>query len=231
MKYLVACGLALFMLGFALGVPLLGWGITDWEGFFSNLARLLYSISVGLLALSVSIGFLLLRFPYMPGKREGERSKLVSRQSIVPILTRLVWLAIFVISPYSDRRDIATIGENDAFRYVGLLLFVLGLVWIGWAFLTLGKQHSGAVTIQVGHQLVTNGPYRWLRHPMYLGLIVFPLGVGLVFRSWIGMVLPLLLIGIFIWRIGEEEQLMHREFGEQWEVYCQRTWRFIPCIY
>jgi protein-S-isoprenylcysteine O-methyltransferase Ste14 len=230
-KYLVAIGLALFMVSFALGIPLLGWGITDLAGFFSNLARALYSIGVGLFALSVSVGFLFLPFPYMPGQREGERSKMVSRQNAVPILTRLVWLAIFIISPFSDRRNIATLGEIETFRYIGLLLFVLGLVWVGWAFLVLGKQHSPAVTIQMGHQLVTNGPYRWLRHPMYLGLVVFPMGVGLVFRSWIGSLLPLLLIGIFIWRIGDEEQLMHREFGKQWEVYCQHTWRFIPFIY
>ena len=231
MKYLVAIGLALFMLGFALGVPLLGWGLTDEKGFFSNPARVLYSIGVGLLALSVSVGLLLIRFPYMPGKREGEGSKLVSRQSVVPLLTRLVWLAIFVIAPYGDRRNIATLGEVAVVRYLGLLLFVMGLVWVGWAFLTLGQQHSGEVTIQPGHQLITRGPYRWLRHPMYLGLIVFPLGVGLVFRSWVGVLLPLLLIGLFIWRIGDEEQLMRREFGEQWEVYCRRTWRFIPYIY
>jgi protein-S-isoprenylcysteine O-methyltransferase Ste14 len=231
MKYVVALGLALFMLGFALGVPLLGWGINNWQGFFFNPARVLYSISVGLLALSVSVGLHLLRFPYTPGKREGERSKQVSRQSIVPLLTRLVWLAVFVISPYGDRRDIAIIGAGDALRYGGVLLFVLGLVWVGWAFLTLGKQHSGEVTIQSGHQLITNGPYRWLRHPMYLGLIVFPMGVGLVFRSWPGVLLPLLLIGLFIWRIGDEEALMHQEFGEQWERYCQRTWRFIPYLY
>ena len=66
---------------------------------------------------------------------------------------------------------------------------------------------------------------------MYLGLTVFPVGVGLVFRSWIGALLPLLLIGLFLWRIGDEEQLMHREFGVEWEAYCRRTWRLIPYVY
>lgn len=109
MKYLVSIGLALFMLGFALGVPLFAWGITDWQGFFSNPARVLYGVSIGLWALAVGGVLLLLRFPYTPGKRKGDRSKRVSRQSIVPILTRLVWLAVFVISPYDDRRGIAMI--------------------------------------------------------------------------------------------------------------------------
>ena len=231
MKYLISLGLALFMLGFALGVPLLCWGLTDSQGFFSNPARVLYSIGVGLLALSVGVGLLLLRFPYMPGKRAGEESKRVARQRLVPLLTRLVWLAVFVVAPYSDRWNIATLGDEAWVRYLGLLLFVLGLGWVAWSFLTLGQQHSGEVTIQPEHRLITGGPYRWLRHPMYLGLTVFPVGVGLVFRSWIGALLPLLLIGLFLWRIGDEEQLMHREFGVEWEAYCRRTWRLIPYVY
>jgi hypothetical protein len=178
MKYWTALGVALFMLAFALGIPLLGWGVGDWAGFLSNSARTLYALCVLSWALSVSIGLLLLPFPYTPGKRGG-----------------------------------------------------LGLAWVAWSFLTLGKQHSADVTIQAGHQLVVSGPYRWVRHPMYLGLIVFPWGAGLVFRSWIGALLPMLLIALFVWRIADEEQLMQREFGEQWEAYCRRTRRLIPFIY
>jgi protein-S-isoprenylcysteine O-methyltransferase Ste14 len=116
-------------------------------------------------------------------------------------------------------------------RAVGLALYVLGMVWVAWCFLTLGKQHSPEVTIQQNHELVTDGPYRWLRHPMYLGLTVFPMGVGLVFGSWIGTALPLLLVGLFMWRVRDEEKLLSQEFGERWEAYCQRTWRFIPYLY
>ena len=231
MKYFMALGLAFFMLAFALGVPLLAWGITDWQGFFSSPARLLYGAGVGLQSLAIGVGLLLLPFPYTPGRREGERAKRVTRQSIVPMLTRLVWLAVFVVSPYSDRHTCAVIADAIWLRSAGVLVYLLGLAWVCWAFLTLGKQHSGEVTIQKEHVLVTGGPYRWLRHPMYLGLIVFPLGAGLVFGSWIGMALPLLLIGVFAWRIGDEEKLMHQEFGERWEAYCQHTWRLIPYLY
>ena len=231
MKYWTALGIAVFMLAFALGIPLLGWGVGDCAGFLSNPARTLYALSVLSWALSVSIGLLLLPFPYTPGKRGGDRSKIVSRQSSVPALARLTWLAIFVVSPYCDRRSIATLGESSALRYAGVLMFVLGLGWVAWSFLTLGKQHSADVTVQAGHELVATGPYQWVRHPMYLGLIVFPWGVGLVFRAWIGALLPLLLIALFIWRIADEERLMQREFGEQWEAYRRRTWRLIPFIY
>jgi len=231
MKPLTALGLALSMLALALGVPLLSWGISDWGGFFSSPVRLAYGISALLQSLIIGIGFLLLPFAYTPGKREGEKTKRIARQSIVPIITRLIWLAIFVISPYSDRHNWAVIADAVWLRTVGVLLYLLGMEWVCWAFLTLGKQHSGEVTIQKEHELVTAGPYRWLRHPMYLGLIVFPLGVALVFGSWIGIVLPLLSAGVFAWRVRDEEKLMHQEFGERWEAYCRRTWRFIPYVY
>jgi protein-S-isoprenylcysteine O-methyltransferase Ste14 len=116
-------------------------------------------------------------------------------------------------------------------RYLGVLLFLLGFAWVVWSFLSLGKQHSGEVTIQKEHELITKGPYRWVRHPMYLGLIVFPLGIGLAFGSWIGMALPLLLIGLFVWRVRDEERLLQQEFGQKWDHYCQHTWRLIPYLY
>ncbi len=231
MRCLTGLALALFMLGFALGVPLLAWGIADWQGFAASPVRLLYAASVAFMALVAGVGYLLLPFPYAPGRREGERGKRVSRQSIVPIMARLLWLAAFVIAPYSERHRWLVISGAAWLRYAGVLVYVLGLGWVYWAFLTLGTQHSAQVTVQPGHKLVTSGPYRWLRHPMYLGLIAFPLGVGLVFGSPVAVALPLLMVGVFVWRIRDEEQLMRREFGEQWEAYCRHTWRLVPYVY
>ena len=199
--------------------------------FFANPARIYYCLTAGVFALSVSIWLVLQPFAYDPSKRGGDKSKRISRQDIVPVLARLVWFAILLISPYSDRHTWAVISNSEAVRYVGLFVFILSLTWVEWAFFTLGKLHSGAVTIQPDHQLITAGPYRWIRHPMYLGLIVFPLGVGLVFRSLIGAALPLLLIGLFAWRMSDEERLMRQEFGEQWDKYCKHSWRLIPFIF
>lgn len=231
MKFLTALGLALAVLAFALGLPLLGWGIAEWRGFFSSPVRLLYGVGVALQSLSIAIGYLVLPFPYSPGKREGQATKRVARQSVVPIVTRLIWLAVLLISAYSDRRSWMVIRNADWLRFLGVLIYLLALAWVYWAFSTLGKQHSAEVTIQNHHDLITEGPYRWIRHPMYLGLIVFPAGAGLVFGSWIGLALPLLLVGLFVWRIADEERLMHQEFGDRWSAYCRRTWRLIPFVY
>jgi protein-S-isoprenylcysteine O-methyltransferase Ste14 len=78
---------------------------------------------------------------------------------------------------------------------------------------------------------VTNGIYGVIRHPSYLGLIVIMFGWGLVFRSWIGILLAALVIPVLLARIRAEESLLHAYFGEEYERYRTRTSRLIPGIY
>jgi protein-S-isoprenylcysteine O-methyltransferase Ste14 len=230
-KVPVALGLALIVLAFALGLPLLGWGIADWRGFFSSPVRLAYAAACILQSLVQGIGYALLPFSYTPGRREGQSGKRVARQSVVPVITRLIWAASMLVSGFSDRRSWLVFPDADWLRLLGVLIYLLALGWVYWSFITLGRQHSAEVTIQEDHQFITDGPYRWVRHPMYLGLIIFPAGAGMAFGSWIGMALPLLTTALFIWRIADEERLMHQEFGNCWETYSRRTWRLVPFLY
>lgn len=87
------------------------------------------------------------------------------------------------------------------------------------------------VTIQENHHLVTSGLYRYVRHPRYLGAVFLGVGLSLTFRSRIGLVLSSAFIGLIILRIRDEEALMHKEFGQEWEVYCEHSWRLIPFLY
>ncbi|MCL4876976.1 MAG: hypothetical protein KJ064_09970 [Anaerolineae bacterium] len=79
--------------------------------------------------------------------------------------------------------------------------------------------------------LVTDGPYRFLRHPRYLGIIMFNLGIALVYRSWMAMILVAALTLVLLWRIHDEESLMHQEFGADWDVYARKSWHLIPFVY
>jgi protein-S-isoprenylcysteine O-methyltransferase Ste14 len=99
------------------------------------------------------------------------------------------------------------------------------------AVVTLGRQFSIDVTIQKNHKLITGGIYRFIRHPRYLGIMMFMSGISLVFRSWISVFLSVLTAAILIWRINDEERLMHREFGGVWENYRSKSRRLIPFIY
>jgi protein-S-isoprenylcysteine O-methyltransferase Ste14 len=95
----------------------------------------------------------------------------------------------------------------------------------------LGHRFSGLVAIQPGHQLLTSGVYRVIRHPSYLGLLVNALGWALAFRSMVGVLLTALLLPPLLARIRAEERLLRTQFGGEYDAYCSRTARLLPGIY
>jgi protein-S-isoprenylcysteine O-methyltransferase Ste14 len=95
----------------------------------------------------------------------------------------------------------------------------------------LGRRFSGLVAIQRGHALVTDGLYRVIRNPSYLGLLVMLGGWALAFRSLCGLALAALFVPPLIARIRSEEALLAEHFGAEYEAYRARTWRLIPYVY
>jgi protein-S-isoprenylcysteine O-methyltransferase Ste14 len=85
--------------------------------------------------------------------------------------------------------------------------------------------------VQPGHTLVTTGIYGVIRHPSYLGALVFALGWGLAFRSSVGVLLAALLIPLLLARIRSEEALLRAQFGAEYDAYCARTSRLIPGVF
>jgi protein-S-isoprenylcysteine O-methyltransferase Ste14 len=212
-----------------LGVPLLGWGMGDLEGFFSSTPRLGYALVVGLFSLAVCIQAYTSTQGIRGGK--GEESKFVFRQRIVRIVLVLsLYIALFFI-PFFDRHGMLVFDDRDFVRFFGVALSALGFALVYGSGVALGKQYSPEVTIQAGHQLVTNGIYGFIRHPRYLGVIALSIGISCIFRSWIGLVATVLFLCIILYRIKDEEALMHKEFGEEWETYCKCSWRLLPYIY
>jgi protein-S-isoprenylcysteine O-methyltransferase Ste14 len=207
------------------GLPLVGWGIGDVQGFMTHAARLAYVfLSILLQALVV------IRLPQVGGGRQGG-GDIDRQQRLILMLIQLLSLAIVIVAPYSDRRAIAVLTGMDFLRYIGLVLFSLGFSGMHWAEFHLDKQFSVHVTIQEGHDLITDGPYRYLRHPRYLGIMLFTMGIALIYRSWLALILVALFTLVLIWRIQGEEALLHQEFGQDWEAYARRSWRLIPLVY
>ena len=95
----------------------------------------------------------------------------------------------------------------------------------------LGHRFSGLVAIQPGHQLVTSGVYRVIRHPSYLGLLVNALGWALAFRSAVGVLLTALMLPPLLARIRAEERMLRTQVGREYDAYCGRTSRLLPGIY
>lgn len=212
-----------------LGVTLLGWGLSYLTEYFSDGARLGYAVVV--LLFSLAVGVQAYFAPEGINGGRGEEGKFVPRQRLLAIiLVYSMYAALFLI-PFFDRRGIGVFTVPEVIRWLGVGLTTLGYGLIFTSGLALGRQYSTDVTIQKDHHLVTSSVYRFIRHPRYLGIISLAIGVSLVFRSGVGLAACLFFTGLILLRIMDEELTMHKEFGEEWEAYCRRSWRLIPFIY
>ena len=114
---------------------------------------------------------------------------------------------------------------------LGALLLFPGLTLCLWARLALGEMYnvSSSVGAQLyaDHRLVTHGPFAFVRHPMYLGVIIASAGGLLIYRTWTLVFSTVTFLGLSL-RARREEQALAAEFGEQWEAYCQRVPGWIP---
>ena len=167
----------------------------------------------------------------MKGRSQGEGKKLVKRQKLSLLALQIVPIFIVILSPFFDHRGIGLFKENDITRIAGLVLAFLGFILMNWSVMALGRQFSVDVTIQEDHKLITSGPYKHIRHPRYLGIIIFFTGISLVFLSRISIIILILLLFVLLWRIKDEEKLMQQEFKKDWEDYKKHTFSLIPFIY
>jgi protein-S-isoprenylcysteine O-methyltransferase Ste14 len=131
---------------------------------------------------------------------------------------------------YTDRIGFLTFG-GGGIRWLGVLLYAAGGVLRMAPVFVLGRRFSGLVAIQPEHRLVTSGPYRFIRHPSYLGLLVLSLGWALAFRSGVGVILTALTLPVVLARIEAEERLLSETFGAEYEAYRARTSRLLPHLY
>jgi protein-S-isoprenylcysteine O-methyltransferase Ste14 len=207
------------------GLPLIGWGIFDLPGIFSNPARTAYIVVVVVLQIAIVFAF-----PDIGRQRAAGRAT-VQRQRLAIVLLPVLSLAVVILAPFCDRRGIGTWPSVDWLRYFGLAIFVVGFVIMNWAEIALGKYFSIQVTVQEDHRLMTNGLFKYVRNPRYLGIILNNIGISVVFRAWLALTLTAALTAVLIWRIHDEEALRHAEFGESWAAYQSHTWRLLPFIY
>jgi protein-S-isoprenylcysteine O-methyltransferase Ste14 len=114
---------------------------------------------------------------------------------------------------------------------LGVALTALGLAVAIWARVFLGRNWSGAVQVKVGHELIRGGPYRFVRHPIYTGLLLGMLGTGLVRGKVYAAIAFLLLLAGFWMKLGIEEKFMRKTFGQQYEDYSRSTWALVPRLW
>ena len=118
-----------------------------------------------------------------------------------------------------------------SFVIPGSILTVLGLFGAIWARFHLGRNWSGYVTYKEDQTLVTTGPYRFVRHPIYTSMILMFIGTILYYGSLFVSIFLIILTIDFVLRTKKEEEIMTGLFGEKYTDYMKRTKRLIPLIY
>lgn len=126
------------------------------------------------------------------------------------------------------------ISESDSlytYRLIGLLIFVV-FSWLQvWAYKTMGKNYSQEVIISKKQELVTSGPFKFVRHPQYISQLLSDIGAGVALASYLVFPIVLLIqIPLFILRAVLEEKLLLKKFPEEYKEYKKRTGFIIPFI-
>jgi protein-S-isoprenylcysteine O-methyltransferase Ste14 len=149
------------------------------------------------------------------------------------ILRGLMALALFGASlAHAVRPDWmawASIPVPETLRWLGFFLGVLTVPAVHWVLSALGRNVTETVLTKEGHQLVTGGPYRWVRHPLYTtGLALF-LALGLMAGSWFVLLVTVMAFALLrMIVIPREEQALLAKFGERYRAYIRRTGRLVP---
>jgi protein-S-isoprenylcysteine O-methyltransferase Ste14 len=117
----------------------------------------------------------------------------------------------------------------DAARWAGVPVFALGLGLLIWVHATLDRNFSPYLRIRDDHTLVTSGPYRWVRHPMYTAFLLLMAGLCLVSAHLLMLVSGFgLLLAIVQFRTPREEAMLIGAFGEDYRAYIARTGALLP---
>jgi protein-S-isoprenylcysteine O-methyltransferase Ste14 len=163
------------------------------------------------------------------GKAVAERESVYSRLShYLPLL-----IAIYLLS--APHVPIAVLNA----RFVPLALWPVrlgaaltfaGIAFAIWARVWIAGNWSSDVTLKRDHELIIDGPYAWVRHPIYTGILVALAGTALAVGEWRG-VLAVALAAVSFWRkLTIEEAVMRRQFGEAYARYAARVAALIPFV-
>ena len=138
------------------------------------------------------------------------------------------WLLLFPNFPGEFNRQIWA--RTEELKMAGAVICVCGLVFTLWARYTLAGNWSSDVTFKQNHELIRKGPYRYVRHPIYTGLLVMFAGTSLYIgqlRCLLGF--PLVAIGFWI-KLKQEERLLVRHFPEAYPNYRREVKALVPFI-
>lgn len=137
----------------------------------------------------------------------------------------LVWIFTDYLDSFDYTQNTMLLVLGAGFLLVSLRLFRL-------THKALGKMWSHSLDLREDHKLVTSGIYEKIRHPMYTAFWVWAIGAAFLLPNWIAGFSGLIGFGtLFFLRVGQEEDMMKSEFGDEYVAYMKRSKKVFPGIY
>jgi protein-S-isoprenylcysteine O-methyltransferase Ste14 len=118
--------------------------------------------------------------------------------------------------------------DTRGIEWLGAAIVVLGVAFAVWARATLGRNWSGQIQIKSDHRLISAGPYRFVRHPIYAGILGGILGTAVAIGEVRGAIAFVLILIGFANKARKEESFLSRQFGEAFDEHAKRTGFFLP---
>jgi protein-S-isoprenylcysteine O-methyltransferase Ste14 len=172
---------------------------------------------------------------YYRRKADRESGEKISRKVDGPLMSSVIrlgglilWLSPFVYLINPAWMAWSKIGLPEWIRWLGVVIGAFSVIGIYWLFSSIGSGITATSATRQKHQLVTSGPYRWVRHPLYTIASSMFIGFGMMADNWFIALLGIIaFIGMAI-RTPKEEANLIEKFGDEYREYMTRTGRFWP---
>jgi len=149
----------------------------------------------------------------------------------IQVVFLLSWLLLF-LTALPNQYQVGVVEPHLLFTAIGVVLMAGGFLIRAIAMRTLGEFFTRTLRIREGHRVVSEGIYRRIRHPGYLGTILFFVGSGIATANAITTLIILAaVLPSFVRRMAVEEQMLSDQLGEEYRAYQGKTWRLIPHVF
>ncbi len=174
-----------------------------------------------------------LEFVIFPSPKGQDTSKSVQeRQSFRRIMAAILASIGFAIVTVNLELGLWPAAWIPGLRNASVIMYAVGLGFRYGSLISLGKHFSRNVEVAADQELISSGFYRFLRHPLYLGLFLLATAVPLFMGSALGFFVAVILVGAMLnQRMALEERLMEEVMGSRYQAWKAKRFRFIPFIY
>jgi protein-S-isoprenylcysteine O-methyltransferase Ste14 len=182
----------------------------------------------------LAIGWYLIRYKYARRSRRTPvlRSARGSRETALLLISLIGLGGLPLVYIVTAIPHFAAYALQPVQAWLGLFVAVAALVMFRLTHRALGRNWSVSLDVREGHQLVTDGIYRKVRHPMYSAFWLWAVAQALLLPNWVAGFSGIVGFGIlFFGRVAREERMMLDTFGDRYREYMARTYRVVPLIF